>query len=225
MLLNLSKTLLMLTLYASQDIQTEWQGDATVTAADKNAIITLAKQLGIEHPQKISFDSFLPSLCPYVRVRSPVVEDGYHRTWRELLLRNRKWPRCFDIPRKATVKRVGQWIASNAQLSNEEEWRVEDQGWYVDLRPGPDISYGDVQLIVFAVRRGQLVNRLPTSIGPILLNSELPDIDPNDITSIEKSNLGPRMYRVRTGKVAGLTLDIRIVGDQVELHSYSSWIV
>src|SRR5262245_37976327 len=144
MLLNLSKTLLVLTLYASQDIQTEWQGNATVTAADKNAILALAKQLGIEHPQTISFGSFLPTGCPFVLVQSPVTQDGYRRTWRELLLRNRKWPSCFDVPKTATVKRVGQWIASNAQLSNEEEWRVEDQGWYIDVRAGADISYGDV---------------------------------------------------------------------------------
>ena len=70
----------------------------------------------------------------------------------------------------------------------------EDQGWYVDLRPGPNVSYDDVQLIVRAIRRGELVNRLPTSVGPLRFSGTLPDIDPNDITSIEKLKDSPRMY-------------------------------
>jgi hypothetical protein len=225
MLLNLSIGLLVLVVPAGQGPQTEWQVDGSVTAADKSAIIALASQFGLEHPQTVTFDSVLPTGCPFVRVKSSVTQDGYRRIWQELLLRNRKWRPCFEVPRRAITKRVGQWIASNAQLSTEEEWRIEDEGWHVDIRPGPDVSYADVQLIVRAIRRKEMVNQLPTSIGPIKLSRTMPDIDPSDIAGIEKSNAGPRMYRVRTGRGVGLILDVTIVGDKVELHFYGTWIV
>ena len=205
-----------------QGIGPEWREASSVTTADKDAILKLAQSFGIDHPRTVSFDSMLPSGCPFVRVESPVEERDYRRTWRELLLRNRKWPRCFTERRS---KRVGQWVASNAQLSTVEEWRIEDQGWYVDLRPGAGVSYEDVKLMVRAIHRGELINRLPRSVGPIQLNATLPNIDFDEFTTIEKSSgAAPRSYEVRTGKVSGLVFNLRIVDDKVELLSYGSWL-
>src|SRR5216110_1115034 len=93
--------------FAGQNIQPEWQVDASATAADKDSILKLAREFGIDPPRLVSFESTLPSGCPFVRVESAIKENGYRRSWRELLLRNRKWRSCFEVPRRSIVKRAG----------------------------------------------------------------------------------------------------------------------
>ena len=117
---------------------------------------------------------------------------------------------------------MGRWQASPANLERREAWHIQDGDWYLDVPVEAGLSYADVQQIVLAIRRGQLVNRLPASIGPLTLNRAIPEIDPTEITRISKTTSG---YEVWTGRATGYILQLRVIGSAVELYSYSTWIV
>jgi hypothetical protein len=220
MLFKISQILLVIfAVYSGQNDHAGLVVDPRITVADRNAIIKLAKQFGIEYPQTVSLGSCVPGSCRFVSVESQITQVGYRRTWSQLLLCNRKWRKqCPGVSRRAIVKRQGQWETSSDNLSVREEWRIEDHGWHVDLRPGTGCSYEDVRLIVLAIRRGELINRLP-------LNDTMPQVDPNDIASIEKPNDEPRIYKVIIGRLSGMTLTVRIVDGKVEVRSHGIWIV
>jgi hypothetical protein len=61
----------------------QWQVDDTIVDADRTAILTLARRIGIERPRKVS--SLYPFLenCPVVLVESMVVEDGRRLSWEQ----------------------------------------------------------------------------------------------------------------------------------------------
>lgn len=74
-------------------------------------------------------------------------------------------------------------------------------------------------MIVLAIRHGQIVNRLSTTVV-------LPDgIDASTISAIVLDGTEPRTYRVYIGHLAGTVLTVRIVDGKVELHHYSIWTV
>jgi hypothetical protein len=221
--LTIAFTFSSLVLVARQAVDVEWQLDNTIRVEDRDAILSLSKKMGIEQPRRISFGQFLPSLCRFVRVESSVVETGNQRTWFELLLRPPESWECL-LP-KPDAKSVGRWIALSSDLEKREEWRFRDKEWHIDIPLGPEVPYGDAELIVFTIRRGQLINRLPESKGPLNSSSKLPDIKADTITAIKKGSNGIRTYQVRTGQAGGFLLNVRIVGSGVELYWYGMWIV
>jgi hypothetical protein len=120
---------------------------------------------------------------------------------------------------------VGRWRASKLDLTSRQAWRIEDHDWHLDVSTDPKVPYQDAERIVLAIRRGQLINRLPTSIGPLKLSGAMPDIDLDGDTYISsyKSEVGT--YEVRTGRAVGLVLRVKVLDSAVELQSYGTWIV
>jgi hypothetical protein len=212
------------TVQARQVDTIAWDVDATITAADRDAIIALARQMGISEPRRVSFSIRLPSRCRFVRVESAVRERGNRRNWLQLRMRPREWSDCLG---KDGITKVGRWSAAQSDLGERETWRIEDGEWARDLYLGPDLPYPDAVTIVRAIRRRGLVNRLPSNVsfGPLKMTKSIPEIDPDDIGAITKSQIVPGEYVVRTGSDSGYVLAVRIVDDQVELLSVERWVV
>jgi hypothetical protein len=208
----------------AQSEPVEWDRADGVGDADRTAILKLARRLGIESARRITFGNYLPSGCAFVRVESAVTVDGNRRTWREVLLRRRDWPECRRVARFSR-RSEGRWIGSKTELSTEESWRVADGNWFVDMRLGPGVPYADAERIVLAIRHHVLVNRLPSSVGPLKLDTTMPAINANDIQSIVRSSSAPGRYEVRTGAASGTLLHVMVRDGQVELHGQSVWMV
>jgi hypothetical protein len=208
---------------ASQTEQVQWDNAHDVGPADKEAILRLARRLGIAQPRIVSFTAYLPSFCPFVRVESVVTMEGNKRTWLALALRRRDWATCRRVPRFST-RSEGQWRGSHAELSTEEEWRIADGDWFIDIRLGDRVVYDDAKRIVLAIRNSSVVNRLPSSIGPLKLDTTMPQINASEIRSITVDT-SKDMYQVMTGRAAGVVYSIRIRDETVELHNVASWMV
>jgi hypothetical protein len=102
---------------------------------------------------------------------------------------------------------------------------VSDADWFIDVRLGPQVPYEDAERIVLAIRRQVVVNRLPSTIGPLTLDTTMPSIDANDVQSIQKGGSEPGRYEVRTGRTGGLVLDVLVGEGRVELHGLGTWLV
>src|SRR5262249_16774823 len=144
--LTIALTFSSLILVARQSGGVEWQLDNTISAEDRDAILSLSKEMGVEQPYRISFGRFRPSTCRFVRVESSVMEAGNHRTWFELRLRPPQSSECFRPTPGA--KSVGAWVSLSSNLEKREEWRIRDGQWYIDIPLGPEMPYGDAELIV-----------------------------------------------------------------------------
>lgn len=197
----------------------KWDLDFDVTGADKSAIEKLAKKMGID-VARVSVLYVLPSGGQVLNVDSRIVVEGRYRTWVELSICRKDWKplHCSTKSRQS----VERWQASVRDLKRREAWSIQDGDWHADVPVEPGIPFGDVEQIVLAIRHRQLVNRLPTSVGSIKLNTAMPEIDAAEITCIEKDSSG---YEIRTGRASGLILRVRIVGANVEIYSYATWIV
>ena len=211
----------------AEDRAIEWRIDpgTGVAAEDRPAIIKLVKEIGIEDPARVSVVYVLPSGGQRLKVESQVTVDGMHRSWLELAVCRKDWKPFYCSTKRAHAKRFGRWQASKSDLTWREAWRIQDQSWHLDVFAEPNIPYTDVENIVLSIRRGQLVNRLPTRIGPLRLNPEIPDIQADEITRISRYKSELDTYEVSTSTGAsGWVLRIKIVSDLVELQSVSSWI-
>lgn len=207
---------------AGQSQAIDWQ--VNVRKSDQIAIIKLAKQLGIHQPIRVTKGITTPGECRFIHVESTIVEDGNRRNWLELSMRRQDWHACFAVEPGASTKKVGRWIASETDLIKREKWRIRDNEWFVDLSL-TDVPYTDAEMIVHAIRRGALINRLAGVVGTVNPNNAIPKIDPSNIFSIKKGDKDARTYEVWTGQLGGQVYHVSIVNDQVELLSYNMWLV
>ena len=155
------------TAYGQQTEGIKWDLDFDVTAADKSAIEKLAKKMGID-AARFSVVYVLPSIGQFVSVESRIVVEGRHRRWVEMSICRKDWKplHCSTKSRQS----VERWQASVRDLERREAWGIQDGDWHLDVPVEPGIPFSDVEQIVLAIRRRQLVNRLPASVGPIKLN-------------------------------------------------------
>jgi hypothetical protein len=194
----------------------------------KRDIITLAAAMGLMNPARVELDAYVPGVCPFVRVRSVVVDEGNRRSWLDLRMRPREWRSCHQSEPGATVTRVGRWIAVSSELSLEERWRVHDgDDWFVDIELDVHDIYPDAETIVKAIRRDALVNRVPPiDLGPgRQLTRDLPQLMADDVSSVRRDAEVPGGYVVRVGRRAGEILYVRVVSGTVEVYGLSSWMV
>ena len=195
----------------------DWQpvGETNLRADERGGVLRLARGLGIERPRRVSLQVRVPGVCLFVLVESEVVEAGRHLSWRELPLYRRDWSECSGNDRKAnTRRRAGRWIAYGSSLEEREAWRVRDGAWHVDVR-FDDVPYADAERIVLAIRQRVLVSRLPSAIGPLTLDTTIPDIDASTVTYIGRSPTASGRYLVHTARGV---LNVAISDDRVELH-------
>jgi len=200
-----------------------WPKDLDLTPADKQAIITLAKRMGIENPKRVSLGKGLPVACLFLHVESPVTQSGQLRTWIVLTLQREDWSRtgCLLIPRGSTPLQSGRWLAgSSGSLLTLRQWSIQEDGWHVDVQFDPPVSYKDAELIVLAIRHGRLLNRLP----PSAMDAEksickIPNINVDTIQRIHMDPRDPGAYWVYTRSGAtNVLLTVKIVEGKVELH-------
>jgi hypothetical protein len=203
----------------------EWQvAGEDILASDRVAIVKLVYGIGLE-PERISVGIILPGGDHYIYVRSAILAEGKHRSWREVNVCRKDWTQCNNAEGRS-VKRVGRWMASKAAVDRREAWRIDDDGWGKDVSVEAGVPFADAERIVLAIRRKQMVNRVPVaSVGPLKLNRSLPDINPDDITYIKAFDADSKAYEVTIGIGGGFTLRLKIVGSEVELTSYSEYMV
>ncbi len=169
--------------------------------------------------QRVYLSVLLPTGCRFIRAQSPVTEAGHLRTWLELSIRRKDWTgvsHCLPVPPGSKAQHIWRWITSRNDLWRARQWRVQENGWHVDVRfDGTDLTYPETELIVLAIRHQRLVNRLRPTMAPA---PKIPVFDANAIYQMYFSNdSGIRMYYVCLGRVM---VEVRIVAGTVELLSY-----
>ena len=195
---------------AAQDASIEWRVGTDVTANDKKSILELARTVGMERPRRVSTSPPLAPGCHVVIVTSDPIVDGNHVTWTGIDLLRADSKNCW--PQRNAPRRVGRWIANTAQPWSDERWRIHDGDWSIDVQLDEGVPYRDAERIVLAIRRGQLINRLPDGSKPA-------QVDAEQITSIQKRNVSGTEYRVTVGLGRrGTVLDVRVAEARVELN-------
>ena len=177
---------------AAQGNAVEWSSDAGLAPADKTAIVRLANQMGIQVPRRASAVT-VGRGRRVVIVESEVLVDGHRLSWRELWVCRTDWPCAFG--RKS---RADRWY-SDERLREHEKWRIRDGDWHIDIDLQPGIPYSDAEQVVVAIHRGELVNRLRRSLGPIKLNPVMPPVNASSITQITKAGSEDDEYEVWIG--------------------------
>jgi hypothetical protein len=199
----------------------EWSGtSANLPSEDKQAVITLAKQMGIDSPRRVSESITIPLSIRTLMVSSTVQVNGNQRTWRELQVCRSDWPCARAFRPGAVSGLVGMWLAIDRWLPRET-WRIHDGDWSIDLALS-GVSYKSAELIVIAIRRQALIDSRPAP--SVKLNALVPPINAAAITGIRLLPVAGE-YEVQTGRGGGgLDLRVRIDGTKVELLDASSWI-
>jgi hypothetical protein len=194
-------------------------------AADTAAVLALGRQFGIPQPARI--DRVFPELvgCPVVELGSPVSIEGKRHSWMELKVRRRGRDtgghRCeVYAPSGSTVKRSDRWVASSEELIERSLWRVSDGDWHIDVALDAGVPYDSAVVLVLAVRRRTLVNRMPAGLRRFF-GDTLPTIDASDIRTIRRKQ---EVYEVITGERWGTVLLVSIVAGEVIVHNVGSWI-
>ena len=210
----------------AQESETDWEVTASITLKDRATISALAQVLGIGRLRKVSLDFPYVSGCPAVLLESAVRHEALRRVWSEVRLVRQgssvSGQACSDMPNGVDRVQLGQWISTEPELNQQERWRIADGEWHVDVRLGADVAYESAELIVQAFHRHAVINRLPSQIGPVPLNTSMPDVDAGLISSVEKEPDGSNRYRLRTAN--GLWLLVELVGDgRTELVRYGTW--
>jgi hypothetical protein len=171
-------------------------GRIRLSDGDKEAILWLAKEIGIEDPVRVSDRACRPRICDFLVVESAAKELGHLKCWLELKIHPEDW----SADDGSITLRAGRWAAQRSELIVEERWIIEDDGWrlYVFLSPyAPfDVPFEDAELIVLAIRHDKLINRhLDNRIPQSQSFLHISKIDPS---SIAHAPVGASTYDVYT---------------------------
>jgi hypothetical protein len=212
---------------AAQDPAVVWRVPDTVGSDDRDAILAIARAVGIREPGAVSVP--VRSICLLVQVESQPVLIGNRVLSETLGIRQRSGPDCSPVRPDSRVEQRGNWIALLFESNplRLERWRIRDGDWHVDLGLGGDVPYGDAVAIVDAIRRRQLIDRRPSSQS----SSPIQYFDASRIRSIESRDSTPRtpgVYEITEGEGAGLGgggrwLIVRIYEGRVELTFDGHW--
>jgi hypothetical protein len=207
-------------LLSAQNAEIRWTRSFKFSASDKRNVIALAKLMGVQDPESVDAN-LRDDCCRIVAVKGRVVENGPERRWPQALMIRNSWR---EYAREATLQdrlREGPWIADGPPQIFAE-WRVRDGAWFVDVGRGVDrqsMPYRDAELIVLALHRGTIVNKIagqpsiPTLKGGMsyVLRKEPSHAD----ASVSE-------YEVWIGSGRdGKLLIVRIVGDAVEAVAFA----
>jgi hypothetical protein len=117
-------------------------------------------------------------------------------------------------------------VSASSDLRKRSLWRLRDgDDWSVDVVLDDDLAHGDAEVVVQAIRRGTLVNRVPAIDlgGGKRLEFPIPEVDATNVSSILRDPKFPGGYVVTIGRAAGTKLSVRIVNGVVEVYALSSW--
>ena len=194
--------------------QVDWPQDVDLQADDRDDILRLARVMGMPSPARVSLVQVVPGAGQFLVVSSGVSTKGPHRTWTEVRLCRVDWT-C------RSGQRVGRWTAVTS-VEVSDDWRIDDGGWHVRVSLGDGVAYADAATIGRAIRRGTLVDRLPTFFGPRDMTAELKRIDLDRLSRVERDRSG---FTVSTDQGHyGNTLHVTLGNGVVELHGIGEWI-
>jgi hypothetical protein len=209
----------------------EWPSN--LSDGDKEAILTLARETGIEEPVRVCDRHCHPRIRDFLVVESAAKELGHLKSWLELTIYPEDYrpddPEDYRPDDGSITLRAGRWATQKSKLYQREEWIIEDDGWRLCVgfsRDVPfDVPFKDAELLVLAIRHDELINRLPAQLDPLNPNPSyiFPEIDPGSITRILRSR-GLRTYDVYTGIEMGEVFTIQIMNGKAELLRRSGWI-
>ena len=203
-------------LLSAHNAAIKWTRNLKFSDSDKRDILALAKLMGVSDPESVGAN-LRDDCCRIVSVKSRIVENGPERRWMQALMIRANW-REHGAARLGEDKlRVGQWIADGPPQVFAG-WRVRDGDWFVDVGEelnSPSVPYRDAELIVLALHRGTIVNRI-VGLPPI------PTLNGGRSYSLGKwplpSDASVSEYEIWTG---AKVLIVRIVGDAVEAVSFA----
>lgn len=174
--------------------QVDWPRRPKFPKGERQEILALAKEMGVDAPEKVWFH-VVPILGdPYVMIESRVRVEGHLRRWTVALMFRDNWRGPDDAPPPSfRTHRVGRWI-SMGEVEERSAWRIRDRKWFIDVTLEEGASYEIAEDIVLKVRRGAVEVRLPQ---PDWLPKQLSKIDAKKIYSIRQIVDTPGNYEVR----------------------------
>ena len=204
----------------------DWYVPSTVDPRDRDAILEVARRVGITDPRSVW--TAVPAKCTSVEVESTPIVDGNRVRSSIVGVRRLRGPECSSARGGRRVVQQGNWVAFVGDLNpwHRERWRVRDGTWHIDITMGADVPYEDAVSIVLAIRRRQLVDRRSPAVG---VPSPMRYVDPSEILSIHaypSRPATPGLYGVMTGKKGvggGDALTIRVQDGTVELLDHNRW--
>ncbi len=200
-------------------------------------IRALAAELGIRDVQRISVGLYgIPVSRLAAIVESRAVREGDKITQTQLKLSQKYWTywASSDFEPDGQLFTRGLWQTSLRDLYSLDRWIVRDGDWSIEVRLGAEVPYEDAVRIVRAIRTGKLVD---VREGPAWVHVPL-SADPYDLKQFGKSlpritrdanattgEAGRYVVDIPTSGGSGTTLDVRLIGDRLEVVGVSVWIV
>jgi hypothetical protein len=192
--------------------QPEWRLTQPLSDRERTTVVALAKRVGIGTPAVIANDVInQPIDCDVLRIESVPTVNGDRRTWQRVFVTNETWPRSHCGDRELDPVRVGNWMLASprAELG---AWRVRHLNWFVDVETPPGVPEKDVAVIVKAIARDRMVNRLPEND-----RRSPPKLNARAIYWITRDDRDPTRYKV-TFRDTDTVVWVAVRGDRVELR-------
>lgn len=201
----------------------EWVRAGSLSKADRDAIVALARRSGLGQPARVRVDLLLPSTLDVVVAESGVRVRGARRQWDTLSLLRRRPGSACDNPNGLCEDR---WYVSDA-VTTHTAWRVQDGRWFHDVELGHGLNLADVEPLVLAIHRGDVADaRVMTPPDPRMppgVVRTMPRIDADAIRSIDRQRDG---FEVRVGAGAGYDIfTIRWSGSRFEITAWAEVVV
>ncbi len=214
--------------------------DLQVEVDDKGLedIRALAAELGIRDVQKVYVG---PRSIRWLRVaaivESRVVRDRDRIAQSKLVFGQKYWKHwpSSDVDSEEDLTTRGLWHADSRALQILDRWIIRDGDWNIEVRLGEGVPYDDAARLIRAIRAGTLVDvregprwkYIPLSAEPYELKQwkeVCPRIE-RDKTAAAVESGSYEISIPQSRGLSGTTLQVRIVGDRVEVVGVSLWIV
>ena len=116
-----------------------WQVPGDVIPNDRNAILGIARAVGLRDPEAVSVP--IRSTCLLVEVESKRVLLGNRVLSTIVGIRQKRGPGCQAFDTDRPLKQLRNWVAFLGPTNprRRERWRIHDAGWHVDMYLGSDV--------------------------------------------------------------------------------------
>jgi hypothetical protein len=215
----------------AQDKGTEWDVPPSVSADDRRDLLEFAKRLGIADVQRVTAQTgFVNCLTVLIESR-PVVEGRRVRSaWS--LARQFEGPGCSSPSGDRPSLRVGNWITGLPVAQQWEQWRIHDEGWFIDVNLGPAVGYDAAERIIRTARQKRFVEQCAGDRPGAHDVDDIVDIlATEEVVLAEERLADPRKgdYVISATRgsgrgVSGIVVHVRVSAGDVILVGCSSWL-
>jgi hypothetical protein len=209
--------------FSAQQNDVIWDVPDTMTAADRRAIVELARRVGIRDPVRVSGDG---DECPSVRVEARLTERGRNVSSAWAWLKRADHADC-TVP-DAQLPRNGRWFSFFETAHPIKHWRIRDGTFFVDVQQN-SLGYELVERIVHVTRSMKWVEQCSgfSHTASDIWNihaapqEELGDHDPNVGTHWISTKRRPTGALL--GEQRGHTVIIAMSGPDIQFVRCSTW--